>query len=338
MIKITNLKKVYKSDSGQITALDQIDLEVKKGEVFGIIGLSGAGKSTLIRCMNLLEKPTTGSILIDGQEIVELRGTELRKLRSSLGMIFQHFNLLMQRTVEGNVAFPLEIAGTPKKEIRVRTKELLELVGLSDKTKAYPAQLSGGQKQRVAIARALANNPKVLLCDEATSALDPLTTKSILALLKDINIKLGLTIVLITHEMGVIKEICDHVAVIDNNHIVEAGTVIEVISTPASEAAKKLFGYSGKEIPSLNFRKDPGYGYNIRIKVTFTGKSALKPVISNMVRQYGVDANILFGNIDYVQGAPLGELVLELSGDETSVRNALGYIKAINLVYEVLGA
>jgi D-methionine transport system ATP-binding protein len=336
MIKITDLKKVYESDSGQITALDQINLEVRKGEIFGIIGLSGAGKSTLIRCMNLLEKPTTGSIMIDGREIVELQGSELRELRSSLGMIFQHFNLLMQRTVEGNVAFPLEIANVPKKDIRVRTKELLELVGLSDKAKAYPAQLSGGQKQRVAIARALANNPKVLLCDEATSALDPLTTKAILALLKDINIKLGLTIVLITHEMGVIKEICDHVAVIDNNHIVEAGTVIDVISTPASEAAKKLFGYSGKEIPLVDFKQDSGYGYRIRIKVTFTGKSALEPVISNIVRQYGVDANILFGNIDYVQGAPLGELVLELSGDEASVRDALGYIKGINLVYEVL--
>jgi D-methionine transport system ATP-binding protein len=338
MIKITNLKKVYKNDSGQITALDQIDLEVKKGEIFGIIGLSGAGKSTLIRCMNLLEKPTTGSILIDGQEIVELQGMQLRKLRSSLGMIFQHFNLLMQRTVEGNVAFPLEIAGVSKKDIKTRAIELLELVGLSDKKKAYPAQLSGGQKQRVAIARALANNPKVLLCDEATSALDPLTTKSILALLKDINIKLGLTIVLITHEMGVIKEICDHVAVIDNNHIVEVGTVIEVISTPASETSRRLFGYSGKEIPLLDFQQEPGVEYSIRIKVTFTGKSALKPVISNIVRQYGVDANILFGNIDYVQGAPLGELVLELSGDETSVRNALGYIKKINLAYEVLSA
>jgi D-methionine transport system ATP-binding protein len=338
MIKITNLKKVYKSDSGQVTALDQIDLEVKKGEIFGIIGLSGAGKSTLIRCMNLLEKPTTGSILIDGHEIVDLQGIELRKLRSSLGMIFQHFNLLMQRTVEGNIAFPLEIAGVPKKDIKARTIELLELVGLSDKTKVYPAQLSGGQKQRVAIARALANNPKVLLCDEATSALDPLTTKSILALLKDINIKLGLTIVLITHEMGVIKEICDHVAVIDNNHIVEVGSVIEVISTPSSEAAKRLFGYSGKEIPLLDFQQDPGTEFSVRIKVTFTGKSALKPVISNIVRQFGVDANILFGNIDYVQGAPLGELVLELSGDESSVRDTLGYIKEINLAYEVLSA
>lgn len=334
MIKISNLKKVYESDYGDVTAIEDIDLEIDKGEVFGIIGLSGAGKSTLIRCMNLLEKPTSGSIQIDGREIVGLQGAELRSLRSSLGMIFQHFNLLMQRTVEGNVAFPLEIAHTPKREISLRTGELLELVGLSEKTGAYPAQLSGGQKQRVAIARALANNPKVLLCDEATSALDPLTTKSILALLKDINKKLGLTIVLITHEMGVIKEICDRVAVIDSNHIVESGPVIDVLSRPASEAARKLFGYSGRNIPVES--TGTGGEYKIRVKVTFTGESALKPVVSNIVRNYGVDANILFGNIEYIQGAPLGELVLELSGGELAVRRALDYIIGLRLIYEVI--
>jgi D-methionine transport system ATP-binding protein len=335
MIKISKLKKVYKSSSGEITALDQVDLEIKQGEIYGIIGLSGAGKSTLIRCMNLLEKPTSGSIQIDRQEIVNLKGEELRKLRSSLGMIFQHFNLLMQRTVEGNVAFPLEIAGLPNDEIKIRTKELLELVGLSDKIKAYPAQLSGGQKQRVAIARALANNPKVLLCDEATSALDPLTTKSILGLLKDINRNLGLTIVLITHEMDVIKEICDHVAVIDQNHIVEMGPVIDVISTPKSVAAKKIFGYTKREIPIDVMASENNADYSIRIKVTFTGKSALKPVVSNIVRQFDIDANILFGNIDYIQGAPLGELVLELTGQRRSVEKALHYIKDLNLIYEV---
>jgi D-methionine transport system ATP-binding protein len=336
MITITDLKKVYTSDSGSITALDQINLQVEKGEIFGIIGLSGAGKSTLIRCMNLLEKPTSGSIRIDGREITDLRGAELRSLRSSLGMIFQHFNLLMQRTVAGNVAFPLEIAGVPKKEIRERTEELLELVGLSDKVKAYPSQLSGGQKQRVAIARALANKPKVLLCDEATSALDPLTTKSILELLKEINRQLGLTIVLITHEMGVIREICDRVAVIDNNHIVEAGSVIDVFSFPKSEAARKLFGYSGKSLPQDVDSLIRRNGFSRRIRVTFTGKSALKPVVSTLVREFGIDANILFGNIDYIQGAPLGELVLELTGEETSVVRAMEYIRAINLTYEVL--
>lgn len=336
MIKISDLKKVYISESGSVTALDRIDLEIKKGEIFGIIGLSGAGKSTLIRCINLLEKPTSGSIRVDGQEITDLNGAELRRLRSSLGMIFQHFNLLMQRTVEGNVAFPLEIAGVSKNEIRQRTRELLELVGLSDKVKAYPSQLSGGQKQRVAIARALANRPKVLLCDEATSALDPLTTKSILELLKEINRQLGLTIVLITHEMGVIREICDQVAVIDNNHIVEAGPVIDVISSPKSEAAEKLFGYSNKAIPVEICPDLPGSEFTRRIRVTFTGKSALKPVVSTMVRRFEIDANILFGNIDYVQGAPLGELVLELSGKEASVRKAMEYIREINLSYEVL--
>lgn len=336
MIKISGLKKVYKSDAGEITALDQVNLEVEKGEIYGVIGLSGAGKSTLIRCINLLEKPTSGSIKIDGQEVTDLKGADLRKMRSSLGMIFQHFNLLMQRTVEGNVAFPLEAADVPKKEIKSRVRELLELVGLSDKINSYPAQLSGGQKQRVAIARALANNPKVLLCDEATSALDPLNTKAILSLLKDINKKLGLTIVLITHEMGVIKEICDQVAVIDQNHIVETGPVIDIVSAPKSEAAQKLFNVKNINIPEIESIPVEYTDYSVRIKVIFTGKSALKPVISNIVRKFDVDANILFGNIDYIQGAPLGELVLELSGQRISVEKALGYIKDLKLAMEVV--
>lgn len=333
MIKITELKKVYGSESEGVTALDKVNLKVNKGEIFGIIGLSGAGKSTLIRCINLLEKPTSGSIKIDEIEVSSLQGEGLRKLRSSLGMIFQHFNLLMQRTVEGNIAFPLEIARLPKNKIKERTEELLELVGLSDKAKAYPAQLSGGQKQRVAIARALANNPKVLLCDEATSALDPLTTKSILALLKSINRKFGLTIVLITHEMAVIKEICDSVAVIDSNHIVEVGPVINLVSAPKSEAAKKLFGYSKSEFIADNTGSTEN---SFRIKVTFTGESAMKPVVSNIARKYEIDTNILFGNIDYIHGEPLGELVLELSGNQNNLQNALDYIRELKLEYEVL--
>ncbi|HEX7055959.1 MAG TPA: methionine ABC transporter ATP-binding protein [Bacilli bacterium] len=335
MIRISGLSKVYKTESGEITALRQVDLHVKKGQIFGIIGVSGAGKSTLIRCINLLEQPTSGSIFIDGQEIVALRGAELRKLRSSLGMIFQHFNLLMQRTVAGNVAFPLEIAGVKKAEIKRRTGELLELVGLSDKAKSYPAQLSGGQKQRVAIARALACNPKVLLCDEATSALDPLTTKSILSLLKDINRKLGLTIVLITHEMEVIKEICDQVAVIDQNQIVEMGPVIDVIARPKSEAARRLFGNGNRNLPLRDDVSADG-NYRTRVKVVFTGDAALQPVVSNLVRLYGINANIMYGNIDYIQGAPLGELVLELSGEKDSVLQALNYLDQLKLDYEVL--
>lgn len=336
MIKISELKKVYKTDSGEIIALDNINLKIEKGEIYGIIGLSGAGKSTLIRCINLLEKPTSGSILVDGNEISELKGADLKKLRSSIGIIFQNFNLLMQRTVEANVAFPLEIAGVPKALIKERVVELLELVGLSDKLRAYPAQLSGGQKQRVAIARALANNPKVLLCDEATSALDPLNTHSILALLKEINRKLGLTIVLITHEMGVIKEVCDKVAVIDNTHIVETGPVIEMIASPKTEAAKQLLGYKHNKITLDGIFPHHGQEFSIRIKVTFTGKAALEPVVSNIIRHYQIDANILFGNIDFIHGDPLGELVLELSGKEENVLKAIRYIEDLNLKYEVL--
>ena len=272
MIRISELEKVFAgSDGGDVTALKGLSLEVEKGEVFGIIGLSGAGKSTLIRCINLLERPTSGRIEIDGQDITDYRGTALRQLRSSIGMIFQHFNLLMQRTVAGNLAFPLEIAAVPSKEIKARVEELLELVGLADKAHAYPAQLSGGQKQRVAIARALANHPKVLLCDEATSALDPLTTQSILGLLRDINRNFGLTIVLITHEMAVIREICHRVAVIDHNRIVEAGPVIDVIAHSQSESAQKLFGRSVRNIPGVDAHRADEAGRNVRINITFTG-------------------------------------------------------------------
>ena len=336
MIKISGLKKVYTTGAGQVTALENVNLEIAKGDIYGIIGLSGAGKSTLIRCLNLLEKPTAGSIRIDGNEITDLRGAELRQLRSSLGMIFQHFNLLMQRNVEENVAFPLEVARVPKNEIRARVHELLELVGLSDKTKAYPAQLSGGQKQRVAIARALANNPKVLLCDEATSALDQLTTSSILRLLKDINQKLGLTIVLITHEMGVVKEICNKVAVIDSNHIVEHGATINVLAAPKTEAAKKLFGHAGGAVPPDIVFPAHGHDYSVRVRIVFTGRTALEPVVSTIVRRYQIDANILFGKIEYIHKAPLGELALELSGSEAAVKKALRHIEQLDLHYEVL--
>ncbi len=335
-IKIRGLKKIYESDSGAVKALENVDLDVKKGEIYGIIGLSGAGKSTLVRCINLLERPTEGSIEIDGTEVTELTGSELRKLRSSLGMIFQHFNLLSQRTVERNISFPLEIANIPKKERKERVLELLDLVGLSDKRKAYASQLSGGQKQRVAIARALANNPKVLLCDEATSALDPSTTKSILELLKDINQKLDLTIVIITHEMAVIKEICDNVAVIEDNQIVEAGPVIEVVSSPKTEAAKKLLGYYENALPAINGLHQNKNDFSIRIKVTFKGQSALKPVISNIARQYQIDANILSGNIGFIKGEPLGNLVLELSGKKALVEKGLDYLNELSLKYEVV--
>jgi D-methionine transport system ATP-binding protein len=337
MIKIRGLKKVYQGSSGDVTALENVNLEIGQGDIFGVIGLSGAGKSTLIRCINLLERPTSGSIEIDGREISHYQGPELRKVRGTLGMIFQHFNLLMQRTVRQNVAFPLEIEKLPRKEIGARVDELLDVVGLSDKADTYPAQLSGGQKQRVAIARALANRPKVLLCDEATSALDPLTTKSILELLKDINRRFALTIVLITHEMAVIREICNRVAVIDSNHIVETGSVVDVIAHAQSESARRLFGRSKKEIPYDRASVNSGEE-SIRINITFSGRNALKPIISTIARTFDIDANILLGNVDVIQGAPLGELVVELSGGRESLRGALDYIEAVHLKYEVLDA
>ncbi len=333
MIEIRNLKKVYHSDTGDVLALEDVNLNINKGEIYGIIGLSGAGKSTLIRCMNLLEKPTSGTIKIDGQDITALSGADLRQLRSSLGMIFQHFNLLMQRNVEDNIAFPLEIAKVPKSEIKERVKELLELVGLADKAKSYPAQLSGGQKQRVAIARALANRPKLLLCDEATSALDPMTTQSILSLLKDINRELGLTIVLITHQMSVIKEICDTVTVIDNTRIVETGPVLEVLANPKSQAAKNLFGHAIE--PELDARKKGSANPDaVLIRIKFRGEATVRPVISNMIIQYRVNANILFGNIDHVKESVFGEMLLELSGNPDTVNEALKYLYDQDIIVE----
>jgi D-methionine transport system ATP-binding protein len=335
MIKISGLGKVYRGNNGDIIVLDKLDLSVNRGDIFGIIGLSGAGKSTLIRCINLLERPSSGRIEIDGEDITDYQGAELRRLRSSLGMIFQNFNLLMQRTVRENVAFPLEIEGVERKEINARVDQLLDLVGLSEKASVYPAQLSGGQKQRVAIARALANNPKVLLCDEATSALDPLTTKAILGLLKDINLNFGLTILLITHEMTVIREICNRVAVLDNNRIVETGSVVDVIAHAESESARRLFGRSKENIPRDRIARNED-DYHLRVSITLTGESVTKPVISTIARRFNVDGNILLGNLDFIQGEPLGELVVELSGTRASVEKALAYIREVHLKYEVL--
>jgi len=245
MIEISHLYKEYQGDQHKIQALEDINLTIQPGDIFGIIGMSGAGKSTLIRCMNLLEKPTSGSIRIDGQEMTTLTGQQLRQARKQIGMIFQGFNLLMQRTVLDNVAFPLELSGTPKDEIRQRCLEMLELVGLQEKANAYPSQLSGGQKQRVAIARALVTHPKVLLCDEATSALDSLTTRSILELLKSLNQLLGVTMVVITHEISVVRNLCNKTAVIDSSHIVEQGLTSEVLSNPAVDITRDLVAFEG---------------------------------------------------------------------------------------------
>lgn len=257
IIRVENISKTFQASNGQVEAVKNITFSIEKGDIFGIIGLSGAGKSTLVRCLNLLERPNEGNIYIDGKNLMELSQRELRRERQDIGMIFQHFNLLMQRNVVDNVCFPLEIAGVRKKEARRRAMELLETVGLSDKAKAYPAQLSGGQKQRVAIARVLANNPKILLCDEATSALDPQTTKSILNLLKEINQNYGITIVVITHEMAVVREICSKVAVLEHGSLVEQGTVEKIFRAPKTEAAKRLI--LNEFVPRNEFQGGGGY-------------------------------------------------------------------------------
>jgi D-methionine transport system ATP-binding protein len=339
LIKLENVSKVYKTSQSEVLALDDISLHVPRGEIFGVIGLSGAGKSTLIRCINLLERPSHGKVLVDGQEITSLSATQLRTARRQIGMIFQHFNLLTTRTVAQNISFPLEIAGVPKKERDAKVKELLALVGLTDRATAYPSQLSGGQKQRVGIARSLANNPKVLLCDEATSALDPQTTTSILELLKEINRKLNLTIVLITHEMKVIKEICDQVAVIHQSKIVELGPVVDLFTSPKTETAREFIksvlpGELPREI--INWQKEhPGTGSRL-IKITFLGSVATEPVISSLVQTYRVKANILYGSVDHIKDTLFGTLTLQLTGPEESLTEALKYLNTQGLQLEVL--
>lgn len=340
MIQISDLTKIYYSSNQEILALDRVSLEVQRGEIFGIIGLSGAGKSTLIRCINMLEKPTQGSIFVDGQEITALDKAGLRVTRQKIGMIFQHFNLLSSRTVFNNVMFPLEIAGVPKPAARQRAAELLELVGLADKANVFPQQLSGGQKQRVGIARSLANDPKLLLSDEATSALDPQTTHSILRLLRDINRKLNLTILLITHDMNVIKEICDRVAVIADSRIVEVGDVLTVFSKPGTPTSRSFVNaVVNKEIPEeliQGFLHRNGNTASRLIKVSFIGASAGEPIISTMAQRFDIRANILYGNIDRVKDTPFGNLTLELSGEEGLINEALSFLKESGLEVEVL--
>jgi D-methionine transport system ATP-binding protein len=339
LIEIRNLTKIYTAAEQQILALDDVSLTVEKGEIFGIIGLSGAGKSTLVRCVNMLERPTSGSIFVEGQEITALSNEELRTARQKIGMIFQHFNLLSSRTVFNNIMFPLEIAEVPKGEARERVQSLLEMVGLTDKADVYPVQLSGGQKQRVGIARALANRPSLLLSDEATSALDPQTTRSILGLLRDINRRLNLTILLITHDMGVIKEVCDRVAVIDNSKIVEIGDVLEVFSNPQTPTSRSFIGtVINREIPEELLHRPNGSG-NLStrlVRVSFIGASAGEPIISSMIRQYDVEANILYGNIDRVQDTPFGNLALELIGSPDMIDSGLAYLRNRGLEIEVL--
>ncbi|MDL2226742.1 methionine ABC transporter ATP-binding protein [Deltaproteobacteria bacterium OttesenSCG-928-M10] len=337
MIEIKDLTKIYGKDGKKekaVHALRGVDLTVEAGEIYGVIGLSGAGKSTLIRCLNRLETPTAGQVVVDGRDLLTLSEAELRGARREMGMIFQHFNLLSARTVSGNVAFPMEIAGRPKSEIKPRVAELLNLVGLEDKAAAYPAQLSGGQKQRVGIARALANQPKVLLCDEATSALDPQTTQSILALILDIKKRLGLTVVLITHEMTVITEICDKVAVMEDGLIVESGPVIEVFTRPKHPTTRGF-------VESVISREDVSHEWGYKpegdlVRILFIGRAAGEPVISTMLRRFKVEANILQGDIGHLQGQPFGIMLIDLTGEKPERDDALAYLKSLNLPVEVL--
>lgn len=323
MIEIQHLGKTYHAASGDITALEDIDLTINDGEIFGIIGLSGAGKSTLVRCINLLEVPTSGDVIVDGQSLMKLDRKSLLKLRQSIGMIFQGFNLLEQRTLLGNVCFPMEIAGVDKKAARAKAMELLELVGLSDRADSYPARLSGGQKQRVAIARALANDPKYLLCDEATSALDPNTTRSILALLKQINETMGVTIIVITHEMKVIDQICDRVAVIDKSHIAEQGNVNEVFTNPQSQIAKDLIIPHDRALPyTAGGRK---------IRITFDETTTGDPVISRMVLDCQAPVNILFADTKELEGIVRGHMIIELPADEHQADKVLVWLRNNNV-------
>ncbi len=326
MIKLQNLTKVYGSGENSVEAIKDINLDIEKGDIFGIIGLSGAGKSTLVRCINYLEIPTGGTVVFDGKDLSKLSKKELLKTRQSMSMIFQGFNLLAQRTVLKNICYPLEIAKVSSHEAKKRAKELLELVGLSDKANSYPAQLSGGQKQRVAIARALATNPKVLLCDEATSALDPNTTRSILQLLKDINKKMNVTIVVITHEMKVIEQICNKVAVIDKSHIVEQGSVKEIFMRPKSQIAKELILPKTEAIERMAGKKC--------IRIVFDGASAFEPTISNLAFECHAAVNILAANTQTIDGIAYGQMVLQLPESEEDSKRVLEYLKNKNLIYK----
>ncbi|MDR1622050.1 MAG: methionine ABC transporter ATP-binding protein, partial [Synergistaceae bacterium] len=335
-------KETSHSEKEAFHALNGVSLRIPDGSIYGIIGRSGAGKSTLVRTVNLLERPTSGRVWVNGVDMTALSAAELRKARKEIGMIFQSFNLLSSRTVAGNIAFPLTLAGWDRASIEGRVSELLELVGLSSKRDDHPAQLSGGQKQRVGIARALAAGPKILLCDEATSALDPQTTRSILELLQEINRKFGLTVVLITHEMSVIKEICDEVAVLDEGRVVESGTVFEVFTRPGAPITRELLaGIMARELPphfaDMEFLPDADSpDLNVLLRISFLGDTAANPVISGMIRTCNVDANILYGAIDHIQGVPYGTLVLELSGAAGERSAALSYLRNLNLGVEVI--
>ena len=328
IIQIKNVTKTFIGKDNQVEALKGISLDINKGDIYGIIGMSGAGKSTLVRCLNYLEKPTTGTVVEEDQDLSTLTEAELRKVRTGIAMIFQHFNLLMQRSVLDNVCFPMEIVGVKKQAARKRAMELLEIVGLKEKADSFPSQLSGGQKQRVAIARALANTPKILLCDEATSALDPTTTKEILKLLQDINKQYGITIVIITHEMAVVQEICSHVAIIDAGELAEHGTVEEVFSRPQSAAARKLVFMVDPKAKEMSGKRC--------IRIVFTENSSFEPVIANMVLECKAPVNILLADTKDIGGIAHGQMILQLPEDEMAANKMIHYLQERKLEVEEL--
>lgn len=338
MINVNAVKKIYSSRSGKVTAVDHVDLTIHSGEIFGIIGYSGAGKSTLIRMLNGLEIPTEGSVSVAGHEVSKIKGSKLRKARQEISMIFQHFNLLWSRTVKENIAFPLEIAGVKKSAREKKVLELIKLVGLEGREDAYPSQLSGGQKQRVGIARALASDPKVLLCDEATSALDPQTTDAILDLLVDINKRLGLTIVLITHEMHVIRKICHRVAVMEEGKVVETGPVIDVFKKPEKEITKRFV----QQVIEPEEAKDTidhliaHYKTGSLVMLGFVGESAEQPVITNLIRSFSISVNIIQGKISPTQNGSYGTLYIHLDGEEEEIEKAIQYLHSQEISVEVI--
>ena len=319
VIELKELTKTFEINGEPFTALDKVSLTVHDGDIYGVIGMSGAGKSTLVRCINLLERPTSGQVLIDGADLTRMGEKQLRQKRREISMIFQQFNLLMQRTCLKNITFPMEIAGRDKAAAKKRALELLDIVGLPDKADAYPAQLSGGQKQRIAIARALASDPKVLMCDEATSALDPTTTRAILRLIQDINRRLGITAIVITHEMSVIEEICSHVAILDHGKVAETGTVTEIFSNPKTEAGRRLVYPDGVVIDPLRTAKV--------IRVGFNGGSSYDPLVASLAIDCGVKANILGADTRNVNGQAFGTMLLGLPEDDEQAKKALAYIR-----------
>ena len=341
MIEFTHVSKDFGSGEKMVRAVRDVSLTIQDGEIFGIIGFSGAGKSTLVRCINLLERPTNGTVVVDGKEMTALSPKELRLARRKIGMIFQHFNLMPSRTVFGNVAYPLQGQGLSKQAIQNKVRKLLKLVDIADKETAYPSQLSGGQKQRVAIARALANDPKVLLCDEATSALDPQTTKAILTLLKDLNQKLNLTIVMITHEMAVVKEICDHVAIMEHGQVVEQGEVFSLFADPKQPITQNFIRTTSnlQKIEELIAEGSPVVQLQpgeVIVRLSYIQKNVSEPLISILSQRFQISLNIIFADIEIVQDAPIGGTVAILSGEREQITKAMEYLIEKNVGVEVL--